>query len=265
MDSIVTGRVVLITGGSAGIGRAAAELFARKGAHVVLAARGVDRGQEVATQLQAEGCQVRFIQADVSRSEDVERLIRATIESFGRIDCAFNNAAALANIRRSAEYSEAEFEKEITLNLKSVWLCMKYEIEEMRKQDPIGGAIVNTSSVNGLGGASGASLYSMAKAGVLALTKSAAQEYAKDGIRVNALVAGGFDTDMLRSAVRQIVGDDPAKIAEGLKGYADRVPLGRIGDPLEAAQAALWLCSSAASYVTGQSMIVDGGLTSWAR
>jgi NAD(P)-dependent dehydrogenase (short-subunit alcohol dehydrogenase family) len=142
---------------------------------------------------------------------------------------------------------------------------MKQEIEQMKKQVPPGGAIVNTSSVNGLGGASGASLYSMSKAGVLALTKSAAQEYAKDGIRVNALVAGGFDTDMLRSAVEQIVGNEPVKIAEGLNAYAARVPLGRVGDPLEAAQAALWLCSSAASYVTGQSMIVDGGLTSWAR
>jgi len=214
MDSIVNGRVVLITGGSAGIGRAAAELFAREGAHVVLAPRGGRSRQEVATRLQAEGGQVRFIQADVSRSEDVERLIRTTIETFGRIDRAFNNAAALANLRCSADYNEVEFDKEIALNLKSVWLCMKYEIEQMRKQDPTGGAIVNTSSVNGLGGASGASLYSMAKAGVLALTKSAAQEYAKDGIRVNALVAGGFDIDMLRSAVKQVVGDDPAKIAE---------------------------------------------------
>ena len=190
----------------------------------MLAARGARRGQEFATQLQAEGCHVLFVQADVSRSEDVERLIRTTLESFGRIDCAFNNAAALAKIRRSAEYSETEFDTEITINLKSVWLCMKHEIEEMRKQDPPGGPIFNTSSVNGLGGASGASLYAMAKAGVLALTKSAAQEYAKDGIRVNALVAGGFDTDMLRSAVKQIVGHGPAKIAEGLKGYGDRVP-----------------------------------------
>jgi NAD(P)-dependent dehydrogenase (short-subunit alcohol dehydrogenase family) len=142
---------------------------------------------------------------------------------------------------------------------------MKYEIEQMRKQEPAGGAIVNTSSVNGLGGGRGASLYAMAKAGVLALTKSAAQEYAGDSIRVNALVAGGFDTEMLHNAVKQIVGENPARIAEGLKGYAARVPLARIGDPREAAQAALWLSSSAASYVTGESMIVDGGLTCWAR
>jgi NAD(P)-dependent dehydrogenase (short-subunit alcohol dehydrogenase family) len=265
MDSLIAERVVIITGGSAGIGRAAVELFARNGARVVLGARGTHRGQEVAARLQAEGRHVLFVQADVSRPEDVQRLIRTTVESFGRIDCAFNNAAALANLKRSAEYSEVEFDSEVALNVKSVWLCMKHEIEQMKKQVPPGGAIVNTSSVNGLGGASGGSLYSMAKAGVLALTKSAAQEYAKDGIRVNALVAGGFDTDMLRSAVGQMAGNDPVKVAQGLEEFAARVPLGRVGDPLEAAQAALWLCSSAASYVTGMSMIVDGGLTSWAR
>lgn len=257
--------VVLVTGGSAGIGKAAVELFAKEGAHVLFAARGAKRGQDVAARLQAEGCQVVFVQADVSRSEDVQLLLRNTVERFGRLDCAINNAAVLGTLRRSAEYSEAEFDTEIALNLKSVWLCMKYELEQMKRQVPPGGAIVNTSSVNGLGGARGASLYSMAKAGVLALTKSAAQEYASDGIRVNALVAGGFDTDMLHSAVEQIVGNDPAKVAEGLAGYAARVPLGRVGNPWEAAQAALWLCSSAASYVTGHSMIVDGGLTSSAR
>ena len=265
MAGLIAGQVAVITGGSAGIGRAAVELFAREGARVVLAARGAERGEDVAARLQAEGFHVLFVQADVSQPEDVQRLVRKTVESFGRLDCAFNNAAALATIRRSAEYSEAEFEAEVTSNLKSVWLCMKYEIEQMKEQVPSGGAIVNTSSVNGLGGARGASLYSMAKAGVLGLTKSAAQEYADDGIRLNALVAGAFDTDMLHNAIEQIVGGDPVKIGEAFKGYAARVPLGRVGHPLEAAQAALWLCSSAASYVTGQSMIVDGGLTSWAR
>jgi NAD(P)-dependent dehydrogenase (short-subunit alcohol dehydrogenase family) len=176
MERLIAERVVIITGGSAGIGRAATELFARNGACVVLAARGIHRGQEAAARLQAEGHHVLFVQADVSQPEDVQRLIRTTVESFGRIDCAFNNAAALANIGRSAEYSETEFDSEVALNLKSVWLCMKHEIEQMRKQVPPGGAIVNTSSVNGLGGASGGSLYSMAKAGVLALTKSAAQD-----------------------------------------------------------------------------------------
>jgi NAD(P)-dependent dehydrogenase (short-subunit alcohol dehydrogenase family) len=257
--------VALITGGSAGIGRAAVKLFASKGALVVFAARGAERGEQLATQLQAEGHRVVFIQADVSQAEDVQRVVTKTVKRFGRIDCAFNNAAVLPKIKPLAEYTESEFDDEMNMNLKSVWLCMKYELAQMISQAPPGGTIVNTSSVNGLGGANGASLYAMAKAGVLALTKSAAQEYAKHHIRVNALVAGAFDTDMLRGAVKHTVGDDPVKIADGLEGYAGRVPLGRIGDPLEAAQAALWLCSNAASYVTGQSMIVDGGLTSWAR
>jgi NAD(P)-dependent dehydrogenase (short-subunit alcohol dehydrogenase family) len=265
MDSPFQGKIALITGGSAGIGRAAVEAFAEAGARVVFAARGAERGQSVVNELNAKGHEVLFVQADVSKSEEVQRLIRQTVEGFGRIDCAFNNAAALGIVRPMAQYSEADFEAEISLNLKSVWLCMKYEIEQMLRQQPPGGAIVNTSSVNGLGGARGASLYAMAKAGVLALTKSAAQEYARDGIRVNALVAGGFDTEMLRNAVKQVVGDNPARIAEGLKGYAARVPMNRVGDPREAAQAALWLSSSAASYVTGESMIVDGGLTCWAR
>lgn len=265
MTGMMAGKVAVITGGSAGIGRAAVELFAREGAHVAFAARGEKRGEELAERLRAEGRQVLFIQADVSQSADVQRMVSTAVENFGRLDCAFNNAAALGPLRRSADYTEHDFDAEVASNLKSIWLCMKYEIEQMRKQAPSGGAIVNTSSVNGLGGARGASLYSMAKAGILGLTKSAAQEYASDGIRLNALVAGGFDTEMLRGAVAQIVGNEPAKIEEGFKGYAARVPLGRIGDPKEAAQAALWLCSSAASYVTGLSMIVDGGLTSWAR
>ena len=265
MDGLLEGKVVLIAGGSAGIGRAAVELFAEADARVVFAARGAERGQAVGEELRGRGYEVVFVQADVSRSEDVQRLVSTAVEKFGRIDCAFNNAAALEKLRRLGDYSEADFDAEIGLNLKSVWLCMKYEIAQMQNQQPAGGAIVNTSSTNGLGGARGAALYSVAKAGILALTKTAAQEYASDGIRVNALVAGGFDTDMLHAVVKQIVGDDPEKIAQGFKGLTARVPLGRIGRPREAAQAALWLLSDAASYVTGESMIVDGGLTCWAR
>ncbi len=265
MADSMKGQVALITGGSAGIGRAAVTLFAHSGARVVLAARGVERGQALADDLEAEGYEVVFVPADVSQSQQVQEVIKRTVDRFGRLDCALNNAATLSRLRRIADFGEEEFDAEVDSNLKSVWLCMKYEIEQMQKQEPRGGAIVNTSSVNGLGGARGAGLYSMAKAGILGLTKSAALEYASDGIRVNALVAGGFDTEMLHNAVRQIVGDDPVKIEEGFEGYAARVPLGRVGDPSEAAQAALWLCSGAASYVTGHSMIVDGGLTSWAR
>ncbi len=265
MGGVMAGQVVIITGGSAGIGRAAVELFAQEGAHVVFAARSAKRGEDLAEQLRGEGHQVLFIQADVSESAAVRRMVSKAVDSFGRIDCAFNNAAGLGPVRPLADYSEAEFDTQITSNLKSVWLCMKYEIEQMKTQQPPGGSIVNTSSVNGLGGARSASLYSMAKAGILGLTKSAAQEYASDGIRVNALVAGGFNTDMLQDAIKQIVGNDPVAVDEAFKGFAARVPLGRVGNPQEAAKAALWLCSGSASYVTGLSMIVDGGLTSSVR
>jgi NAD(P)-dependent dehydrogenase (short-subunit alcohol dehydrogenase family) len=266
MAAALDGKVVLIAGGSAVIGKAAAKLFAEAGASVALAAQGAERGQWVEQELRQAGLDVRFVQADVSQSVQVKSLIAQTVEQFGRLDCAFNNAAVLDKNTRTADFSEADFDAEVASNLKSVWLCMKYELQQMlQTQEPRGGVIVNTSSVNGLRGARGAALYSMSKAGILRLTKSAAQEYAADGIRVNALVAGGFDTELLHNAVGQAVGGDAEKIEAVLKGFVGMVPAGRIGRPEEAAQAALWLCSDAASYVTVPSMIVDGGLTAWAR
>jgi NAD(P)-dependent dehydrogenase (short-subunit alcohol dehydrogenase family) len=259
------GKVVLITGGSSGIGRAAAKLFAESGARVVLAARGVQRGQEAEEEIRSAGGTALFVQADVSESSQVQALVAQTVGTFGRLDCAFNNAAALTKLARTADFSENDFDTEASLNLKSVWLCMKYELEQMQRQQPRGGAIVNTSSVNGLGGAPSAALYSMSKAGILALTKSAAQEYAGDGIRVNALVAGGFDTELLHGVISKATGGDEAKVKAAMNDMAARIPTGRIGRPEEAAQAVLWLCSEAASYVTGHSIIADGGLTAWAR
>ncbi len=259
------GKVALVTGGTAGIGRAAAQLFAEAGAQVVIAGRTAERGRAAERELRSAGGDVVYVQADVSRAEEVEACVRGTVERFGRLDCAFNNAAAIGAMGRTGEFTEGEFDVEVSVNLKSVWLCLKAELAQMEGQEPRGGAIVNTSSVNGLGGARGAALYSMAKAAILALTKSAAQEYAAAGIRVNALVAGGFDTEMLRTAVSRMVGGDPAAMEAALAGFAGQVPMGRIGRPAEAAEAAVWLCSPAASYVTGQSMIVDGGLTAWAR
>ena len=265
MPGSLAGKVAFITGGSAGIGKATAALFAEAGAHVVIASRRPEIGKQVEDELKAAGGSVLFLQTDVSNAPRVAAAVHTTVDRYGRMDFAFNNAAALSKLGRLADYSEQDFDAEVTLNLKSVWLCMKAELEIMQRQEPSGGAIVNTSSVNGLGGARGAALYSMSKAGLLALTKSAAQEYATAGIRINALVAGGFDTDMLRSALSQAVGGDSTKVETAMTGYASLVPLGRVGRPEEAAQAALWLLTDASSYVTGQSIIVDGGLTAWAR
>jgi NAD(P)-dependent dehydrogenase (short-subunit alcohol dehydrogenase family) len=257
------GKVVLVTGGSSGIGRAAALTFAREGARVVIAGRGAARGAAVLRELEVAGADAAFVSADASREEQVEAFVRETVERFGRLDCAFNSAGTLETgvFKPTAEFSETEFDEHIARNLKSVWLCMKHEIAQMLRQGT-GGSIVNASSVNGLGGVANNALYAAAKAGVLGLTKSAAQEYAPRGIRVNALVAGGFRTPMLEGVFATVSPNDPAA-AEA--SFARIVPLGRIGRPEEAAEAVVWLCSDAASYVTGHSMIVDGGLTSFTR
>ena len=256
------GKVVLITGGSSGIGRAAALLFAREGATVVIAARGEERGRGVVREVEAAGGTAMFLAGDVSQASYVTALVERAVAAYGRLDYALNNAAAIEEPAvPTADFTEEQFDRSMTLNLKSVWLCMRQEIGQMLAQQPAGGAIVNTSSVNGLGGVARAALYAAAKAGVIALTKSAALEYASLGIRVNALVAGGFQTPMLEEAMNRLSGGDP-EMKEALgKRYRQFIPAGRIGNPEEAAEAALWLCSERASYVTGHSMIVDGGLT----
>lgn len=261
----LSGKVALVTGGNSGIGRAAALAFAQEGAKVVIAARGAARGEEVAREINEVGGQAVFVRADVSLPEDVEALVARTADAYGRLDCAFNNAATEGTMKTLADFTDAEFDDIIGVNLKGVWLCMKYQLRQMLGQRPPGGVIVNTSSVNGLGGVAQGALYAATKAGVLALTKSAAQEYGHQGIRVNALVAGGFRTPMLERVFERSSGGD-AEVAAAVEGQlSEMVPLKRIGRPEEAAEAAVWLCSEAASYVTGHSMIVDGGLTAWAR
>jgi len=260
------GKVALVTGGSSGIGRATALAFARAGARVVLAARGEERGNQVLREIQAAGGAATFVCADVSRGEQVRSLVEKTVAEYGRLDCAVNNAASVVEpFAMTADFSEEQFDRAIALNLKSVWLCMKEEIRQMLAQQPAGGAVVNTSSVNGLGGVAQGSFYAAAKAGVLALTKSAALEYGRQGIRLNALVAGGFQTPMLEGVLDRVSGGNPDKREAIVQRFEDQTALGRIGRPEEAAEAVLWLCSEAASYVTGHSMIVDGGLTSVAR
>ena len=260
------GKVALITGGSSGIGRATALAFAREGARVVIAARGVERGNCVVREIEAAGGTAIFVPTDLSVATQVQGLVKKAVEAFGRLDCAFNNAASVEEpFAMTADFTEEQFDRSIALNLKSVWLCLQQEIRQMLAQEPGGGAIVNTSSVNGLGGVAQAALYAAAKAGILGLTKSAALEYSRLGIRVNALVAGGFRTPMLEGVMDRISGGDPEKKEAVEKRYGDMTAAGRIGRPEEAAEAVLWLSSDAASYVTGLSMIVDGGYTASTR
>jgi len=256
------GKVALVTGGSSGIGRATALLFAREGARVVVAARGAERGKAVAQQIREAGGSAAFVQTDVAKAADVERMVAQAVRQFGRLDYAVNNAAAdLGAFALTADLSETEYDETMAVDLKGVWLGMKYEIKQMLAQEPAGGAIVNTSSVNGLGGVPMASIYAAAKAGILGLTKSAAMEYGVKGVRINSLVAGAFDTPMLRKAMKHASGGDAAKLEKIEASYKAIIANRRIGDPSEAAEAIVWLCSDAASYVTGHSMIVDGGLT----
>ena len=259
-------RAVLVTGGSSGIGAAAARSLAAAGARVMIAARGAERGEALARELREAGGDVRFLQADLARPEDVERMVAGTVAAFGRLDAALNNAATTDGaFQLTADFTTEEFDRAIGANLRGVWLCLKHEIRQMLAQDPPGGAIVNTSSVNGLGGAAGGALYSAAKAGVLALTKAAAQEYATRGIRVNALVAGGFLTPMLEGVFQRLGGDSEEGRAAVRAQYEGLVAMRRLGRPEEAAAAAVWLCTDEASYVTGHSMIVDGGMTAATR
>jgi len=261
MDSFA-GKVALVTGGSSGIGKAAAIAFARSGANVVIAARGEQRGTQTVDEITAAGAKAIFVPTDVSRSADVKRLVARTVEAFGRLDYAFNNAANPdGSIGLLADLTDEDFDKSVSINLKSVWLGMKYEIRQMLAQEPRGGAIVNTSSANGLGGCPQASFYAAAKAGVIALSKSAAWEYAQQGVRINALVPGAFRTPMLEGSIdRAAAGEPEARQAVEAK-WNSMIASGRIGDPAEAAAAVLWLCSDASSYVVGHSLIVDGGIT----
>ena len=245
-----TGRVALVTGGSSGIGRASALAFAKEGAQVMVSDIMAEAGQETAELITKAGGTASFTRANVSKASDVATLIATCVETYGRLDCAHNNAGIEGPGSPTVDYDEDSWDRVIAINLTGVWLCMKYQIPEMLKHGD--GAIVNTSSAAGLLGFRGGSAYVASKHGVVGLTKTAALEYAKAGVRVNAVCPGAIDTPMMG----RITGHKPHR-AERM---ASSEPIGRMGSPEEIAEAVVWLCSDAASFVTGHAMSVDGGL-----
>ena len=249
MPNELKDKVAIITGGTSGIGRETAVLFAKEGAKVVVAGRREAEGQETLSLVRAGGGDGIFVQTDVSQAVQVQALVRKTVEKFGRLDVAFNNAGIEGNWIPIAEQSEEDFDRTIAINLKGVWLCLKYELQQMVKQGA-GGAIVNMSSVAGWIGSRGAATYSASKHGVIALTKSAALENATRGIRVNTICPAVIETPM---GERLFGAPEMNKFAIGLH------PIGRFGKPMEVAEAVLWMSSERASFMTGQSLILDGG------
>lgn len=244
-------KVVLITGAASGIGRGVALAFARAGASVVVADIAVDEGEATVATINAAGGQAMFVRADVAVSADVEALVAKTVASYGRLDCAFNNAGVEEENQRLAESEDAVFDRMMAINVRGVWLCMKHEIRQMLTQG--GGTIVNTASVAGLVGAPKHAIYAATKHAVVGLTKSAAIEYGKKGIRVNAVCPAVIRTPMLERAL--------ARDATWEEGLRKLHPIGRIGEIDEVAHAVLWLCSDQSSFVTGHSLAVDGAMT----
>jgi NAD(P)-dependent dehydrogenase (short-subunit alcohol dehydrogenase family) len=245
------GKVVLVTGAGSGIGRATALACVREGAKVVAADVQVEGGEATVAQIKQAGGEATFVQADVSRAAAVAALVVKVVATYGRIDCAHNNAGIEGAMAMTADYPEADWDRVIGVNLKGVWLCMKYELPHMLRQG--GGAIVNTSSLAGLVGARRMSAYVASKHGVAGLTKTAALEYAKSGIRINAVCPGIIRTPMVERAFLSRHAD----LADRL---ASAEPIGRLGTPEEVAEAVVWLCSDAASFVTGHTLSVDGGI-----
>lgn len=243
------GKVAIVTGASAGIGRAAALAFAREGAGVAVADVDVERGRQTAAEVTGLGVDALFVDTDVSDPEQVAGLVRATIERFGRLDYAFNNAGIEGAQAPTADCTIENWRRTIDVNLTGVFLCMREEIREMLTRG--GGAIVNNSSVAGLVGFAGIPAYTASKHGIIGLTKTAALDYATSGIRVNAVCPGIIETDMI---TRFTHGN-----AEAAEQLLQTEPVGRLGAPTEIADAVVWLCSDRSSFVTGQALAVDGG------
>ena len=249
MAAELEGKVGLITGGTSGIGRETAVRFAKAGAKVVVAGRREKEGMETVGLVRAAGGEGFFVKTDVSKAAEVDALVKQTVEHFGQLDVAFNNAGIEGVWAPIARQSEEDFDRTINVNLKGVWLCLKYEIRQMLRQGG-GGSIVNMASVLGLVGSAGVSGYTASKHGVIGLTKTAALENAKAGIRVNAVCPGFVETPMSDRTL-----SSPAVHEQVLRLH----PIGRLGKSLEIAEAVVWLCSDRASFVTGHSLVLDGG------
>lgn len=252
--AVFDGKVALVTGGSSGIGRATAIAFANEGAKVVVADVQVNEGEKTVHLVQAAGSDGFFIKTDVSQAADVEAMVEQTVKEYGRLDYAFNNAGITNPSKFLPEQTEETFDRLMSINLKGTWLSMKYEIPQMLSNG--GGAIVNMSSIAGVTGFKGGSIYSASKYGVIGLTKSAALEYAQSNIRINAVGPGTIYTPMIEDFIH-MAGDDP-NIMEQIRASH---PIGRDGKPEEVANAAVWLCSGGSSFVTGHLLLIDGGFT----
>ena len=244
------GRTALVIGGTTGIGRSAALGFAAAGANVFIVGLGAAEGKDVEAEARRKGVDAMFVEADVTRESEVKSVVERAAERFGRIHVAVNNAGVEGKFGPVHELQESEFDRIIGVNLKGIWLGLKYEIPHMLAHG--GGAIVNTASSAGVTGIANVAVYTASKHGVVGLTKATALELAKSNIRVNAVAPGPANTGLLHRMVGGHI---------DLSVIADAVPMGRISEPEEAAQAILWLCSDAASYITGHTLVVDGGLT----
>ncbi len=249
--ALLKDKAALITGGGSGIGRAAALIFAREGAKLAIADLNANGAQETVSMIERAGGQAFCVQCDVLKPAAVEDLVAQTVRRFGRLDCAFNNAGIGGDLARTADSTEECWDAVVGIDLKSVWLCMKYEIAQMLKQKS--GAIVNTASIAGLGANPLGIAYSAAKHGVVGLTRTAAVEYAKIPIRINAVCPGVTETPMVEAGI--------AKRPQMRRVFQKIHPMGRLGRPEEIGEAVAWLCSDAASFVTGIPLPVDGGFT----
>lgn len=243
-------KVALVTGAGSGLGLATARAFAESGASVVLVDWNEKATRSAAEELTAQGRKVLAIRCDVADDAQVEAMVKQTVATFGRLDAAYNNAGVQNVLAETADSTREDYDRVMAINLRGVWSCMKFELQQMRKQGS--GTIVNCSSLGGLVGGAERGTYHAAKHGVLGFTKSAALEYAAGGIRINAVCPGLIHTPMSDQMVA-------AGQGEALKAMEKSIPMGRVGRPEEIANAVLWLCSDAASYVTGQSISVDGG------